>query len=140
MAMMQTIIINDSRAMRQFLEDIVKSYDDCEIMGSYFDAAIALDDLKTKRPDVILLDLEMPKMDGLTFLENLKNEKHPIIVVSSYASDGSEIVNDAMALGAIDSLKPPSSNSKKDFKDFKRLLHHKLAKASLKSQRYTLGN
>ncbi|MFQ5496265.1 MAG: response regulator [Nitrosopumilus sp.] len=140
MVLMQTMIINDSRAMRQFLEDIVNSYDDCEIMGSYFDATVALDDLKIKRPDVILLDLEMPKMDGITFLDKLKNKKYPTIVVSNYASDGSEIVNDALALGAVDSLKPPPSNSKKDFEDFKNLLHHKLAKASLKSQRYTLGN
>ena len=141
MAKMQTMIINDSRAMRQFLEDTVKSYDDCEIMGSYFDATVALSDLKNKKPDVIILDLEMPKMDGITFLENLKNnEKYPTIVVSNYASDGSELVNDAINLGAVDSLKPPPTNSKEDFVTFKNMLHHKLIKASLISKRYSLGS
>ena len=134
------MIINDSRAMRLFLEDIIKSFHDCQIMESYHDATVALDDLKIKKPDVILLDLEMPKMDGITFLENLKNNKFPTIVVSNYASDGSELLKDAIALGAVDSLMPPPSNSKADFETFKSMLHHKLAKASLKSKRYSLGN
>lgn len=137
---MKIMIINDSRAMRLFLEDTVKSYPECQIIGSYFDANHALDDLEFKKPDVIILDLEMPKMDGITFLEKLQEvQKYPIIVVSNYAADDSELVNDAMALGAVDSLMPPPSDSKGDFEAFRRMLYHKITKASLRSRRYALS-
>ena len=126
--------------MRLFLEDTVKSFPDLKIIGSYFDANHALNDLEFKRPDVIILDLEMPKMDGITFLETLKNDqKCPIIVVSNYAVDGSELVNDAMSLGAVDSLMPPPSNSKEDFEAFKRLLYHKITMTSLRSKKCSLS-
>jgi len=83
------MIINDSSSMRLFLEDGVKSFADFEIIGSHFDGSIALDSLKSKKSDVILLDLEMPNLDGLTFLEKLPEiQKCPTIIVSNYAKDG----------------------------------------------------
>ncbi len=134
MPALKIMIINDSRAMRLFLEDVIKSYPDCEIIGSYFDARIAFDNLEFKNSDVILLDLEMPNLDGLTFLELLKNDKKtPTIIVSSYAKDNSDMISDAIHLGAIDSLAPPPSNSKKEFEKFTNILHHKIIKASVKS-------
>ncbi|MCH7967309.1 MAG: response regulator [Thaumarchaeota archaeon] len=139
MPKIKIMIINDSRAMRLFLEDMIKSYADCEIIGSYFDGNIALDSLKFKKPDVIILDLEMPRMDGLTFLERLlDNEKFSTIIVSIYAKDSSELVNDAMVLGAVDSLIPPSSNAKEEFEKFRNILHHKITKASLASNKFSL--
>lgn len=133
------MIINDSRAMRLFLEDIVKSYADCEVIGSYFDGKLALSDLKFKKPDVVILDLEMPYLDGLTFLEMLSDyEKIPIIIVSNYAKNDSKLIHDAMDLGAVDSLAPPPSNSKIEFENFKNMLHHKIIKASLKSNHLLL--
>ncbi|BDQ30624.1 hypothetical protein NZNM25_07330 [Nitrosopumilus zosterae] len=133
------MIINDSRAMRLFLEDIVNSYFGWQLIGSYSDATYALSVLENKKPDVILLDLEMPKMDGFTFLERLGNVGiYPTIITSNYAIDGSEIVSDALALGAVDYIVPPSSNSKVDFDKFKLRLRHKITKASLKSSRYSL--
>lgn len=133
------MIINDSRAMRLFLEEVVKSFADFEIIGSYFDGGIALDSLKSKKPDVILFNMEMPNLDGLTFLEKLPEmQKCPTIIVSNYAKDGSEMINQAMELGAIDSLMPPTSNSKEDLEKFRIILHHKITMASLKSSRFTL--
>lgn len=133
------MIINDSKAMRLFLEDIVNSYFGWQLIGSYSDATFALSVLENKKPDVILLDLEMPTMDGFTFLERLDNAgKYPAIITSTYAIDGSEIVNDALALGAVDYIVPPQSNSQADFDKFKLLLRHKITKASLKSNRYHL--
>lgn len=133
------MIINDSRSMRLFLEEAIKSFADFEIIGSYFDGNLALDALKTKKPDVILLDLEMPNMDGLTFLEKLsQDQKYPIIILSNYAIDGSEMINQAIDLGAVSSLVPPSSNKKEDLEKFKNILHHRITIASLKSNRFTL--
>ena len=64
---------------------------------------------------------------------------YPTIVVSNYATEGSKIVNDAISLGAIDSLLPPASNSETDIKAFKIMLRHKIIKASLRSKRYSLS-
>jgi len=123
--------------MRLFLEDIINSFDDCEIISSCFDGNDALNYLEVKKPDIILLDLEMPHMDGLTFLEMLSDgEKIPTIILSSYVKDDAEIIHDAINLGAVDSLAPP--NSDKNIKEFKNLLHHKIVKASLKSNRFSV--
>ena len=135
----RVMIINDSRSMRLFLEEVVKSFADFEIIGSYFDGNLALDALRTRKPDVILLDLEMPNMDGLTFLEKLpRDQKYPTIVLSNYVIDGSELINQAMSLGAVGSLVPPQSNKKEDLEKFKNILHHRITMASLKSRRFTL--
>ncbi len=135
------MIINDSRAMRLFLENIIESYADFDIIDSCDNGNVALNHLKFKKPDVIILDLEMPKMDGLTFLEKLSyNEKFPTIIVSNYVRDSSELVNDAMVLGAVDSLMLPSSNTPEKFEEFRNNIHHKIIKASLKSNRFLIHN
>ncbi|AJW71761.1 response regulator [Nitrosopumilus adriaticus] len=137
---MKIIIINDSRAMRLFIEETIKSFSECQIIGSYFNAEHALDNIQFNEPDVIILDLEMPKMDGITFLERLNDGKmYPTIVLSNYATEGSKIVNDAISLGAVDSLLPPLSNRDIDIKAFKIMLRHKIIKASLRSKRYSLS-
>ena len=134
---MRILIVNDSRAMRLFLENVVNSFGDCTVSGSYFDGEIALENVQSIKPDVILLDLEMPKMDGLTFLENLIDaRKTPIIILSSYAMSDSSLVHDAMELGAVDSLTPPSSNTSEMLDKFRSALHHKITMASLKSPRF----
>lgn len=136
---MKVMVINDSRAMRLFIEETVKSFSECQIIGSYVDGQNALDNIQAKKPDVIILDLEMPKMDGMTFLERLNDvQMYPTIILSNYATEGSKIVNDAISLGAVDSLLPPASNSEVDIKAFKSVLRHKIIKASLRSTRHAL--
>jgi len=134
----RVMIVNDSRTMRLFLEDIINSFSDCELIRSCIDGNNAIERLPNQKPDVVLLDLEMPHMDGLTFLEMLPdNEKYPTIIVSNYAKDESDIIHDAMELGALDSIAPPKSNSDEDNKEFRNSLHHKIIKASLKSNRFS---
>ena len=132
------LIINDSRSMRIFLEKIVKSFTDCELMNSCTGGDDAMNRIQLKKPDVILLDLEMPHMDGLTFLEMLpENQRIPTIIISNYGEDDSDIISDAIGLGAIDSLLPPSSMKDDEIKEFSNKLHHKIIKVSLKSKRFT---
>ena len=98
----------------------------------------AMNRIQLKKPDVILLDLEMPHMDGLTFLEMLpENQRIPTIIISNYGEDDSDIISDAIGLGAIDSLLPPSSMKDDEIKEFSNKLHHKIIKVSLKSKRFT---
>jgi two-component system chemotaxis response regulator CheB len=132
------LIINDSRSMRIFLEKIVKSFSDCELMSSCWDGDDAINCIQIKKPDVILLDLEMPHMDGLTFLEILpENQRIPTIIISNYGKDNSDIISDAINLGAVDSLLPPSSLRDEEVEKFTVSLHHKIMKASLKSNEFT---
>ena len=133
------LIINDSRSMRLFLEKIVKSFSDCELMSSCWDGDDAVNGIQIKKPDIILLDLEMPHMDGLTFLEMMpENKRIPTIIISNYGKDDSDIISDAMNLGALDSLMPPSSMRDNDVEEFSNKLHHKIIKTSLKSNEVTM--
>lgn len=138
MSKIRIMIINDSLSIRCFLEEVIKSYPDCEISSSHLGGSVALKYIKFKKPDVIILDLEMPNMDGLSFLEKLPSEKIPTIIFSSYVKNNPKLINDALNLGAIDSLAPAVLNSQKEIKKFKNVLHHKIVKASLKSNRYSL--
>lgn len=136
----KTMIINDSIAFCLFLEQTIDHYLDCDKVYTFHSAKDALDSLEILKPDVLLLDLEMPYMDGLTFLESMNKErKIPTIIVSSYVNDGSKLVSDAMVLGALDSISLPSSNTSESFEQFKNLLHHKIIKSSLKSPRFLRG-
>jgi len=133
------LIINDSRSMRIFLEKIVKSFSDCKLLNSCVGGDDAMNYLQVKQPDAILLDLEMPHMDGLTFLEMLpENERIPTIIISNYGKDNSDIINDAMNLGAVDSLLPPLSLKDKEIEKFSVILHHKIMKASLKLKGFSM--
>ena len=133
------LIINDSKSMRLFLESMVKSFTDCELLSSCVDGNNAINRIKIKKPDVVLLDLEMPHMDGLTFLEMLSDdEKIPTIIISNYGKNDSDIIHDAMNLGAIDSLMPPSSSNDEEIEKFRNKLHYKIMKASLKSNKFTM--
>ena len=133
------LIVNDSRTMRLFLENIIKTFSDCEIMPSCSDGKNAMNRIGVKKPDVILLDLEMPHMDGLTFLELLADDKKiPTIIISNYGENDSGIIHDAIGLGAVDSLLPPLSMKDEDLKKFRNKLHYKIIKASLKSNKYFL--
>jgi two-component system chemotaxis response regulator CheB len=105
------MVVNDSMLLREFLSDIVSSHPSFELCGTARDGEDALSKLPHLNPDVILLDLEMPNMDGMTFLERvMKDQPRAIIAVSAYAEYGvGEIVFDSLDMGAVDFLAIPSS-------------------------------
>ena len=102
------MIVNDSKLKRALLADLVKSISFTEIVDECPNGMMALMRISIKKPDVILLDLEMPQMDGITFLRKLMPKTPiPVIIVSSYAYNGSHLVLDAIEAGAVDYLEFP---------------------------------
>jgi len=119
-------IVNDSKYMTKMLTDIVNT-EKIQVTGTARDGAEALRKLATKKPDVILLDLEMPTMDGLTFIEEVVRQDKlvPIIVVSSFTQEGAKIVLDALENGALDFV-PISQANPEEINQFKETLISKI--------------
>lgn len=119
-------IVNDSQYMTQLLTDLV-SEKNIHVSATARDGADALRKLSMKKPDVILLDLEMPKMDGLTFIEEVvKQDKLvPIIVVSSFTQEGAKLVLDALENGALDFI-PVSQMHPENMSELKESLISKI--------------
>ena len=108
-------VVNDSNLMRKYLIDLI-SVEGIKVSITATDGENALSKILTKKPDVILLDLEMPKMDGLTFIEEMtkKGILIPTIIVSSFSQEGSKLVLDALEKGAVDfvTIEQENNNSK----------------------------
>src|ERR1700742_273236 len=94
--------------MRHLLTEILASDRHIEVVGAATDPFVARDKIKKLNPDVLTLDVEMPKMDGLTFLRNLMRLRPmPVVMVSSLTERGAEVTLDALAMGAVDFLTKP---------------------------------
>ncbi|MFP4342605.1 MAG: chemotaxis response regulator protein-glutamate methylesterase [Cyclobacteriaceae bacterium] len=107
MKKIRLLIVDDSALMRQILQDILQG-EDIEVMGTASDPFRAAEIIKHTIPDVILLDVEMPRMDGLTFLKRLM-ERHPlpVVVLSSLTAERAETALKAWELGAVEVLEKP---------------------------------
>jgi two-component system, chemotaxis family, protein-glutamate methylesterase/glutaminase len=104
----RVLIVDDSALVRRMLAEMLSSSRAIEVVGTAGDAYMARSKIKQLSPDVITLDVEMPKMDGLTFLRNLMRLRPmPVIMVSSLTEHGASITLDALALGAVDYLPKP---------------------------------
>ena len=124
------LIVDDSRFMQKILYDIVSSIQNTRVCDTAKNGFDALDSIKLNPPDVILLDLDLPKMDGLTFLKIIMGMKPiPIIIVSSYSNNGSQIVLDCLELGAIDYLHLMNINNRANLKHLKTMLGLKIKSA-----------
>ncbi len=104
----RVLLVDDSAVVRKLLGDALRKHDDIEVIGGAADPYIARDMILQLKPDVITLDIEMPRMDGLSFLRKLM-EHHPIpaIVVSSLTQQGSAASVEALRIGAIDVIGKP---------------------------------
>lgn len=108
--MIKVLIVDDSAIVRKILTEELSKYDDIEIVGSAVDPYVARDKIVKLSPDVITLDLEMPRMDGLSFLARLmKHHPMPVVVLSSLTPKNSEAAYRALELGAIEVLAKPGS-------------------------------
>jgi two-component system chemotaxis response regulator CheB len=105
----KVLLVDDSAIVRKILADALRGEPDIEVVGGAGDPFAARDMILRLKPDVITLDIEMPRMDGLTFLRRLM-EHHPIptIMISSLTSSGSAASVEALRIGAVDVLAKPS--------------------------------
>ena len=104
----RVLIVDDSALVRRILTEVLSADPALEVVGAASDAYMARDRIKQLNPDVLTLDVEMPKMDGVTFLRNLMRLRPmPVVMVSSLTEHGAEVTLDALAVGAVDYLPKP---------------------------------
>lgn len=104
----RVLIVDDSALMRQLLGDLLSGEDDIEVIGVATDPLVARSMIKAHDPDVLTLDVEMPRMDGLAFLEKLMTLRPmPVVMVSSLTQAGADATLRALELGAVDYVAKP---------------------------------
>src|ERR1700733_10524034 len=105
---LRVLIVDDSALVRRLLTEMLSSDPYITVLGTAHDAYDAREKIKALNPDVLTLDVEMPRMDGLTFLRNLMRLRPmPVVMVSSLTERGAEVTLEALALGAVDFLPKP---------------------------------
>ncbi len=108
----KVLVIDDSALMRSVLSEVINSAPDLEVVGTAPDPIVAREMIKTLNPDVLTLDIEMPKMDGLDFLARLMRLRPmPVVMISSLTRRGSEATLQALELGAVDFVPKPRLDS-----------------------------
>ena len=104
----RVLVVDDSAAMRMLLSNILNSDPGIEVIATAQDPFVAREKIKDLEPDVITLDVEMPRMDGITFLEKLmKGHPMPVVMVSSLTQKSCEVTMTALELGAVDFVAKP---------------------------------
>ncbi len=107
----RVLIVDDSAVVRKLVSNALASDPDIEVVGTAVDPYVARDKIQELNPDVLTLDLEMPRMDGLTFLKIVMSQRPlPVIIMSSLTQRGSTYALEALRLGAFDVLAKPGGS------------------------------
>ena len=131
MAKIRVLIVDDSALMRQVLAALLSKDPEIEVIGSAPDPYIAREKIKALNPDVITLDVEMPKMDGLTFLEKLmRGRPMPVVMVSSLTEVGCQTTLRALELGAVDFITKPKIDLREGMEEIAQELIDKIKAAA----------
>jgi two-component system chemotaxis response regulator CheB len=134
----KVLIVDDSALIRSVMSEIISSQSDMEVVGVAPDPLVARELIKQTNPDVLTLDVEMPKMDGLDFLEKLMRLRPmPVLMVSSLTERGSEITMRALELGAVDFVTKPKISIQSGMREYTELIADKIracAKARVKAR------
>jgi two-component system chemotaxis response regulator CheB len=108
----RVLVVDDSALVRKAITDALSQDPEIEVVGSACDPYVAREKIVALDPDVLTLDLEMPRMDGLTFLRILmQHHPLPVVVVSSLTQAGSQAAMDAVEAGAVDVLAKPGGHT-----------------------------
>lgn len=127
----KVLIVDDSALIRSLMTEIINSQPDMQVVAAAPDPLIARELIKQHNPDVLTLDVEMPKMDGLEFLEKLMRLRPmPVVMVSSLTEKGSEVTMRALELGAIDFVTKPKMSIADGMREYTDMITDKIRIAS----------
>jgi len=136
----KVMIVDDSATARRILTDIVNKGSDMEVAATASDPYEAVAELKRRSPDVMILDVQMPRMDGITFLKKLMTQHPlPVIMCSSFTAEGSSISLQALENGAIDIIAKPKVATKKDMQELETRIHDTIRSAAVARVRSRSG-
>lgn len=131
MEKVKVLIVDDSALVRKMLTGILTADPEMEVVGTAANPNIARQKIKQLNPDVLTLDIEMPEMDGLTFLRNLMRLRPmPVVMVSTLTEKGADVTLDAMELGAVDFITKPKTDFCSTIKSYSDELIAKVKAAS----------
>ena len=138
----KVLIIDDSALVREVLTEILNADPALEVIGTASDPLIARNKIKQLNPDVLTLDVEMPRMDGVTFLSNLMRLRPmPVVMVSSLTENGADITLQALEIGAVDFVSKPKLDIAHGLKEYADELCEKVKMAAgAKLQNYSWGS
>src|SRR5574343_1739338 len=126
----RVLVVDDSALMRGLLTQMISLAPDMDVVGAAPDAQSAREMIKMLSPDVLTLDVQMPKMDGLEFLERLMRLRPmPVVMVSSFTEAGSDTTLKALELGAIDFIGKPRSDGGRSMENYTEELVEKIRAA-----------
>lgn len=129
--MIKVLIIDDSPLVRQLLSHLLSDAPDINVVGTAEDPYEAREQIKKLHPDVLTLDIEMPKMDGIAFLRNLmKLKPMPVIMISTLTEKGAAVTLEALSIGAVDFIQKPKSDLTNKLMDYQEELIEKIRFAS----------
>ena len=127
----KVLIVDDSALIRSVMSEIINSQPDMQVVATAPDPLVARELIKQTNPDVLTLDVEMPKMDGLDFLEKLMRLRPmPVVMVSSLTERGSEITMRALELGAVDFVTKPKISIQAGMREYTDLITDKIRAAA----------
>lgn len=127
----RVLIVDDSALVRSLMTELLSADPDIHVVGVAADPFVARDKIKLLSPDVLTLDVEMPRMDGLTFLRNLMRLRPmPVVMVSTLTERGATVTLDALALGAVDFIAKPQFDVARGLADYASVLAGKIKHAA----------
>ncbi|KZN68892.1 protein-glutamate methylesterase/protein-glutamine glutaminase [Pseudoalteromonas luteoviolacea] len=129
--MIKVLIVDDSPLLRAVLKAVLEQAGDIQVVGAAKDPYEARDMIKATQPDVLTLDIEMPKMNGLSFLKNLMRLRPmPVVMLSTLTQKGSPETLEALEVGAVDFIAKPMTNVAEQLEAYADILYQKIRTAS----------